>query len=175
MAETIESNGKRAMFTPSLEMNLLMGLLSKCEPGDIVTWDQMQSACGVNCRPGRAGYGKLGSVKRRLEADLGFVFSTVPRVGVKRCLENEKPDVMAAVSDHIHRAARRGMKVAATVDLSKLDNADKIKFNTRASQLGALSAFTSAKVIKRLETAVTKAEAELPLTKALESTLEAFK
>lgn len=175
MAETMEKNGKRAIHEASVEMRLLVALLGKAQPGDVVTYEQMQAECGVNCRPGHAGYQKLGSARNRVQSDVGFVFVTVPKVGVKRCLESEKPEVMASVSDHIHRAARKGMKVAATVDISKLDNADKIKFNTRASQLGALSAFTGNKVLKRLESAVAKAEAELPLTKALESTLEAFK
>lgn len=166
---------RRTIADASIEMRLLAALLEKAQPDDIVTYEQMEEAAGINPRPGAAGYGKLGSARRRVQADQGIVFVAVAGVGLKRCREQEKPKLMGSVSDRIHRAASKGLKIAQTVDVSQLDNDGVVQFNLRCSQLGVMREFTGAKAVKRITQAVKKAGDQIPLKRTLEATLEAFK
>lgn len=143
--------GQRAVDT-----TLLIEHLRTKQPGDLVTYGELQSVVGKSCAPGDAAYSNLLSARRAVMRESRIHFVTVAREGIQ-CVHHEEATRFA--SNYTSRArtmARRGREQLAAVDFAALSNQGKLLHTTEAAILGAMEIFGRSASRKKVLTAVEK-------------------
>jgi len=156
------------MFRRSLETSLIVERLAKCEPGDVVSYEELSTLLGTRVSGVTS---QLQSAKRVVLAEHSLYFDIQRGAGLI-CAGNDGR--IASAKDgikHIHRAANRKLKILGTANVAAMTNEEKMQFNTVASHVGVLAGITTARAQNKLAAAVAVSEQCLPLVK----TLEAFK
>jgi hypothetical protein len=162
----------KAIQEIGVDASLLMERLRKLEVGEVVSYDELGGIIKRDVR-GKAR-GSLHTAMRRVLRDDNMVCECVRTVGVKRLDDPGIIDVGQTGVQRVHRSARRSLeKVSKVSQLDKLNNQQKIAFNTTVSMLGLLSHVTKRQQVKRLEQVVQTKQDMVPLRAALESFVEA--
>lgn len=139
--------------------------LSAMAVGDIVSHESLAQAIGRDLHDAR---GILTSVRKVLLEDERMVFASHRGLGLKRLDDSELIVIGTRQIKSAAGAARRGLRVLASVrDFEALPNDEKLKHNTALAQLGMLVHVTSETVVQRLENRI--AQAQLPTQELLDA------
>lgn len=110
----------------------------------------------------------LETAQRALLSEDRVVFGCVFGKGLKRLEANEIP----AIGDHargkINRISKRAARKLACADYAKLNNEQRLEWNTHMSLLGVIATVTKQQKVLQLKAAVSAVEERLPLNKTLE-------
>jgi len=142
-----KTNSKRQpIFIALAETQALITYLQNMKEGEVVPWDTLNRAAGVDVRTRRS---VLYSARRRLEKDHQIVTSIIPE-GLKRNNPEEVIKIGQAHLSRSHRLAKRGMRKLATVEYDALGDGAKESHNVAMATLGALAHASSVRSQKRL-------------------------
>jgi hypothetical protein len=153
------------MFNCSLESRQLADFLikfaAKRDFAAVVSWEELTKAAGVNVK--EKGH-VLQTAKRIALREARADFGTVRGVGIK--LLDSRGVISEAgenLTGRVRRLTTRGLQRMANVEYDTLEDTDKIRHNTYASFLGVCRMMTNKTSRKRLEGAVSQAQARLPV------------
>jgi hypothetical protein len=135
----------------------LIDALKGGKPGDEIPDDDYKGGgllgiCGKPTAPGRPGYGNLQSAIRHCERVYKVVWRRIAEGGCIRCLTpDEAVNLTGRYAKQATRTARRGIRVAGTVDPETLSGDEtKREHRMRVAQLGALAVIGSERGYKRM-------------------------
>lgn len=142
-------NGLIAMKRPT---RLLIDLLAKGKPGDVITDAQLTAECGESCIVGGKAYTALLSAIRHCTMNKGVVWRRQRKEGSILCL---KPLQIGDVVDTRRRAAarsmRRGLHELNAIDYETLPAEHKPALNAKAAQLATILYAADTSLGKKLE------------------------
>ena len=124
------------------------------KPGDLITRGQMTEITGKSCESGTAGDGNIRSAIKHVEGQYSVVWRWSRADQAWRCLDDAEKTTTAG--DYVSRArrqVRRGGRVAATVDESKLTPEQLAEHRLRSATIGTVLLFTDKRTQKRVEQA----------------------
>lgn len=156
----------KATFEASVDSVIIGKKLSALSPGQTISYDAL---CALV--PGRDL-----RVKHRyiLETGRGLalkenkvVTGCVSGEGIKRLTDEEIVTLPESTISHIRRVSKRACRKVLCSDYDKLDAEGKRTFNAGLSVLGAITQFTSQKVLNDINERVAKAVARLPVEETL--------
>lgn len=155
-------------FHRAVETDLLVDLFRRHKGmvGKVLTYAEMSRLIARDVQHG--GRGVLRTARKVAEREFGVVFGVVLNVGLEVLSEAGKVEAASTVVGRVHRAARSAVKTLQAVEIAKLSDAEKMKFNHAASHAAMLEAMTTARTSKRLEIAVERSRQTLPLGQMLE-------
>jgi hypothetical protein len=159
----------RPTFVASIDVRTLCGALGECNTGQLLTYRHLSQLIGRDVQTEARAV--LGSARKIMQRERGFVFGTVIGEGLKRLNDVEIVQTGAQTIVSIRHASRRGAERVAKAAPEQLPLESRVRMNTYLSVLAMLHAATTERRIKKLEARVAQAESRLPLDK----TLEAFK
>jgi len=157
---------KQIIQTISIESKLLLARLSKAEVGDVIEYAELSKIAGRDVQ--HAAQGSLRTARNRVLLDDGVVFGTIRMVGIKRLDDDEIVDASIQTVSHVRRSVRRETRRLSVVDYAALDRSKQTEHNTRLTQLGVLSHFTTAVTGNKLRAHVEQASSELSVGRVLE-------
>lgn len=147
----------------SLDVKTIHDLMADTKVGSVVTYDDITAAIGRDARHNR---GAMHSAMRILKNSKRMVFGCVPKVGYKRLSDEEIIDSGDDCIARIRRLSRRGAKTLACVEFDALSPQDKLRHNAKMTVLALTQESTTHTAVKRIEQAVSDANAALPCAKA---------
>lgn len=162
----IDETGRRTAGAQNIDVQILVDFL-RGKTG-LVKYSEMTTVLGRDVRG--AAWTVLAAARRALERE-GIVFGTVRGVGIKRLNDVEIIGTGRAALTRARRAMRRSINTVGCVDYDSLDDDSKVQHNTYLSIMSAINKVTHEPQIRRVQVAVQKAQAKLPLAR----TLDAFK
>ncbi len=109
----------------------------------------------------------LDTARRMAMKDGDVVTGCVSGKGVKRLTNEEILDIAECTIGHIRRSSKKGAYKTLKADYEKLDEEGKARFNTGLSVLGAISQFTTNKVMNAVGDSVAAAKNRLPMAETL--------
>lgn len=119
--------------------------------GDVLTDEQLSQHCGRPTAVGGSGYGNLQSAIRHVLTNYGICWQRVVGSGCIKCIDSgEKAQRLGRKLKHIHRTARREMKVAQTIDMHAIANDEKPEVLATIAALGVMHQFAGKRSIKAL-------------------------
>jgi alkylated DNA nucleotide flippase Atl1 len=158
----------KATFEMSIETRTIRDLFKDAEVGEIVTYADLATALG------REVNGANPNVQSAINSLIGegILLENVRGIGYKRLADTE----VVGTAEHARKgmkrkASKQVKKLACVQDFDAMPNEAKVKHNAAVSIFGAIGAMLGINRYKRVEAAVEKTAAQLPLAK----TLEAFK
>jgi hypothetical protein len=142
--------------------SLLIELLSKGNPGDVLTDTDMSLYCGRNTASGHSGYNNLGTAIKYVLNHHNMLWERIPKSGCIKC-KNAYEAVDSARKDVkvIHRKTRKSIKKLGTVDLEKVDMKDRSSVLSMTAQLGAIAMFSHSDTQRKLSSRNIKSAPEL--------------
>jgi hypothetical protein len=159
-------------FERSEDHEILYGLLSRAEPGELVGYDVMREAIGKKID---SSFGPLRSVFNRLLSKDGIVFANERTIGYRRLTAEQTVDAADHDRGLLHSHARRNGKRLATadVDFVLLDSRRRLAFSVGLSLFQAITAATTKNAVRRLEAHVSRTDIRpLPFAQTLSAFLE---
>jgi hypothetical protein len=162
------TDDKKTIQALSLDSKMVYERLKACNVGDLVPYKEISTLIGRDSQG--VGRGAIQTARRKLLREDYMVFGVVWKEGLKRLSDLE---IVATGEDtvrKIRRASSKGFRtITAVRDFDVLPNDAKVRHNTYASVLGALTMAMAAPRMKKLEGRVMEAKATLPLQKTLEA------
>jgi hypothetical protein len=165
--DTNDGLKQRPVGLISIDTKVLFDRLTKLEIGEVASYEELSSLVGNDVRNGSRW--ALQSARRKSLHENGAVFGAIPKIGIKRLTNDETADTGHHYRGKVRRAAQRGARIQATVDLTKLSNAKRTESLIHLSYFGIVAHVSKEKQIRRLESAVEKADGPLPLEKTLKA------
>ena len=160
----------KAIREATADARLLYQRLAEMNIGDTITYEELSKVVSADVQTKARGY--LDTARRMAERENEKVFGVIHNTGLKCLTSSEIINTAAFSIGHIHRTTNRTIrKIGCISDLDKLPNEEKIRLNTYASAIGAMSVMTKGNSIKKLCASVTATQEQLPYAK----TLDAFK
>lgn len=153
----------------SVDAQLLIKRLKEVKKGESVTYSELSKLISGDVLKGDRY--ALVRARHRLFKDERVVFGTIRNQGLKRLEDADHIGIGEAATNRVRRISRRSAEKMLCADFDKLNNDQKIEFNTHISVLGALAMVTKADRIRQVKAAVSVSHEKL----ALGPTLEAFK
>jgi hypothetical protein len=163
----MKTDNPRAIAEISIDTQMLVAFLKDRQEA---SYEELSAVIQRDVRATGPAYGNLASARRILRRDHRILFSTVPKVGLRRADSDLVLKEGRSSIEKIHRESRRGAEKLVCADFESMTNEQKVKHNASAAALGALHAITKGTSIKKLEGATESAKQQLPLA----ATLEAF-
>ncbi len=149
----------------SVDAQVLAKRLETAKPGEVVTYAELSRLIRRDVQHEAASV--LSSARRVVQREHKAVFGAVIKQGLKRLDASGIVSVGEQGIQKITRASRRAARRLACADYDALPNADKVRFNTAASLLGAMELATKPNRVKALAAAVETAAAKLPTADVL--------
>lgn len=135
----------------SIYTSRLITKLSEGNIGDKLTREQLAQVSGVSVEPGNKGYSALQSAIRYCERAVGKVWRWNRGEAVLECLDAEKSAGLVQQRVSVaHRHAGRTLRVAATVDRTKLSAEKTQAFDMSTLQAALVQRVASTSVGKKL-------------------------
>jgi len=153
----------------SVDSQALIKRLKEIPKGETISYDDLSKVIASDVR-GKSNYA-LKRALHRLVRDERIVFGAVHGVGLKRLEDKDHVGIGQSAVRKFRRASRKAAEKMMCADYDKLNNEEKLEFNTQISILGALSMVTKSNKVLQIREAVRKSQDRLPLNQ----TLEAFK
>lgn len=150
----------------SVDARLLSERLAKCEPDELVTYEELGKIIGID--DVREKRGLLQTARRRVLNDKQFVFAAVANEGVKRLDDHNILSVGEQAICQVHKLTRRASRKLLCAKYDSLSKVDQVTFNAHISVLGALALVTKADKQKHIAEAVEKSAKQLPMASVLE-------
>jgi hypothetical protein len=158
---------KRPIGLLSIDTRLIYGRLVQAEVGETIGYEELGALIGRDVRNGSRWV--LQSARRKAFSEDRMMFGVISKVGLKRLSESEKVHIGEHQFGKVHRAARRGAKEQASVDVTKLTGDELKESNRHASIFGLMAHFTKPSSAKRLNAALDKSSGPLPVMRTLEA------
>lgn len=165
----MNDDDKKPNFVASIDVRALCKVFAETRVGEVLTYQQLSEVIRKDIQT--EGRQALTSARAITQRELGYVFGTIFRVGLKRLSDIEIVQTGQQTVVKIRNQSKRGAQRVATAAPEKLPIESRIQQNTYLSLLAMVHATVQEKRLKKLEERVAQAEAKLPLDK----TLEAFK
>ena len=165
------SNGKKSIAERSYEVGLLVERLAKLVEREQITYEELSKLLGENAQSER-NRGRLASARRIVEREHGIVIVPIRNVGLMRGDNAAITATGHATIKHVRSVSRTRLKALGCVDVGKMNNEEKIQFNTVASHLGVLKEFSGTAAVKKIESAVQATADRLPVAKTVAAFLE---
>lgn len=134
----------------SAETHALAARLRKLEPGQVVTYGELNSLFSNAFDVQGRNRHNLDAARRKLLNDEGIVIECVHSVGAKRLTENEKLSIGPQVIQRTRRIAKRGLRKLATTDTASLNPQERRELLTSQSLIGAVVCCTEPSIAKRV-------------------------
>ena len=149
----------------SSDAAILISAISRKEPGDVITWKWMSDLIGRNLQENRS---IMRTIKNRMLIDYGMVLSSRPGVGYEVCDDLDVVDG-ELVSDRQRRrkAAKRSKLKAQTVDMTKLDESQRMRCLCEIAAAHVVVESSSDKSQKKIAETLGGATKPLALNQAL--------
>lgn len=161
---------KKNIRETSGDTRLLYQRLVRAEIGDFISYKELCEIIDRDVQ--KEGRCYLVTARKMAQRDDDKVFGVVTNEGLKCLNSTEIIDTAAFSIEHIKRTSRKTIRrISCIQDISTLPNEEKIRFNTYASTIGAISVMTKGSSIKKIEAKVQETQEQLPYIK----TLDAFK
>jgi hypothetical protein len=157
---------KQPLFRASSDTLALVRLLSKVEPGDLVTWNKMTDELGRDTRPDGAAYPAVLAARRILERDNRIAFEAEPTHGLRRLVNVEIVESGDRFVDRARRIVKRGVIRLTCADYAALPRDKQVQHNAKVSVLSAIAELGSAKSMRRIEHQIVDSDGALPAAKA---------
>jgi len=167
----MSSPEKRPMFKRSIETQLLIDLLARAEPGDLITYEEMKDACGVDCQRARHA---LLTARRHLLKHERKGFAAVKGEGVQRLDANGMVEAAQDGLRRVRKCAHRETEriVYGVPDIQELSEENRHRYNARRCMLELLRGAASGKNEKLAIEAVKKRGGVIPQSQLLKSLAE---
>jgi len=153
-------------FTASVDSVLIGKALSKLEPGEEISYDDLEKIV-----PGRDLRGKhryiMDTGRGLALKEASVVTGCVNGSGLKRLTAEEIVQIPDSTLSHIRKVTRKASRKVLCSDYEKLSADDKQKFNAGLSVLGAITQFTSQKALNAVNEKVEKVLGRLPTEETL--------
>jgi hypothetical protein len=134
----------------SAETHALAARLRKLEPGQAVTYGELNSLFSSGFDTQGRNRHNLEAAKRKLLKEEGIVIECIYNVGAKRLTENEKLSIGPQVIQRTRRIAKRGLKKLSTTDTAALNEQERRDLMTSQSLIGAVVCCTEPSIAKRV-------------------------
>lgn len=135
--QTIDTQvSTRPIFKPSAETEKLIVRMREMEVGEVLTYDQMRAATGVDCQKDRT---HIQTARRHLLNEDQRVFSAVRCVGIKRLNDVEIVEQEGTTTIKIRRTVRGSLRRLATVNPDKLPPLEAQRYRVASAGLGAIA------------------------------------
>ena len=151
----------------SAETRKICELLGEKGEGDTLTYMEIQIALGASEFTDRHR-SALYRARKSILNERGFVFGTIPTVGVKRLNPSEIVKTAKSGIRRIGRVCRKSQKSLACADYSKLNGEEKVQHNLSMSVFGAIALSASPSTSKKLEEKVRNSGVILSIGETLE-------
>jgi hypothetical protein len=162
--EIIQPEDQPPLFLRSYETSKLAEVLSKMEPGDMVSYAALSEACSVDV----AGTSyQLRSAREIVSRENNIVTEPVYGQGIRRLTNGEIVNAATKGAMLISRRAKKEGEKLSKSDFAALDDAARRKYATHASVFGAIALMSSNRGVKAIEAAVTGLQRELPIKETL--------
>ena len=123
----------------SIHTSRCLDLLAAGKPGDTITREAMSAHIGVECDPQSRGYAYVQSAIRRAEREKGVVWRWSRADAAYRCLDDTgKVGETSRCMTFGARKINRGLRVAATVDPTALDDDTRREHSLNIALAGAM-------------------------------------
>lgn len=151
----------------SSDTRVIASRLCKLEPGQVISYDELNTLIAGNVRNGKAH--NLHSARRVISREHGIATGTVRGVGVKRLMPGELPSIGDEACQRARRTARRGVKrLIEAASKTTMDQTTSTMLHARVSLLGAIAHAGSTSGIKRVEQELANTKSgELPVSRTL--------
>jgi hypothetical protein len=157
----------RSIAELSADAAILISELGKREKGSTVTYEEFEKLIGYDVRNNR---GILVTVKNRLLRDHELVLDSVPKVGYRILSDAEVVEgLLRTDRERRRRAATKSKQKAAVVDMSKLNEMQKISYLAEVTVAHVVIDSSGDKSIKQLSLSLSGATAPLALNNALDA------
>ena len=121
-------------------------------PGDTVTREKMAEIIGRSCDTNQLGYGNVQSAIKHVETRYSIVWRWCKDAKSWKCLDDwERSGVTKETVRLSRKRIRRGLRVANTVDVSKLSTDQKREHGVTVAMAGVMSLCGGGNFAKRLE------------------------
>jgi hypothetical protein len=149
----------------SVDTRFLVEAMRKVAPGEIITYEALNDACG---RDVREKTHLTTSARRILMRDHSMVFRCVPNEGFMR-LEDQKIVEVVNVDrrERMRRQASMAIQELGCVEYDKLPSPDQLAHNTGIALFGSLYQATSKRSAQKLQQRVVNAGGEIDMTGTL--------
>lgn len=159
----MELQDKPAAFEMSLDVSLLVKLLSSKKVGETATYEELTATIGRDVRDRRSA---VHSALRHIQNNDHAVFACIPNVGYKRLSDAEIIDSGTHYINKSRRVARRGAKSLACVKFDHLTPEQRLQHNAKMTVLAMVQESTSRHAVSRIESAVTSAQSAIAPARA---------
>lgn len=123
----------------SLYTSRAIDRLQTGKEGDHITRDEMTKVVGRDCSANGNGYSAVQSAIKKVERERGIVWRWIKSEQAWVCLnDHQKVGEVSRYKVKATRVARRGIRVAATVDAKKLTQDELKEYSISAAQLSVL-------------------------------------
>ena len=151
----------------SIDTQKVVAELRKAKCGDVVEYESLSAVVSRDIQ-GPARY-VLVAAQRMLLRDDKMVFSTIPKVGIKRLSDTEKiSSGYSDITSKLPRMCRRiARKVTALDDFDALPPDVKARHNATLSAVQTVAFMTKSQGMQKLERKITETNSALPTAETL--------
>lgn len=148
----------------ALETRLCLDRLAKCQPGELVSYAELNEITGCNVQKRR---NVISTSISKLLSEQAMVFVPQHGEGIRLLTNEEIPNLGSRDITHIGRIAKRSSRRFAATDYDKLSDTGRIQHNTYMTLLSLIQRGSTKKAIGMIEKAVEKHAHALPLTETI--------
>jgi hypothetical protein len=140
--EILEPGKRQPNFKRSYETSVFVELLSKLKQGETITYADLSKPVAFDVHGATPA---LGSARRIVQNELGYVTDAVWNVGIKRLTDHEIVEAATRGSRHLARRARAESEKLSKTDFDVLTDDARKKYAVHQSVFGAIAAISSNK------------------------------
>ena len=148
-------------FEKSADTKILENVLGGIEVGQLVTYEELSSAIGRDVR--KHARSSLGTARRGLLSQKGFVFGVELNVGLIRLCDSDIIKSTERDRVHLQRTAKRSLKKLTVVKFDGLSADEKRAHIVASAQIGTIAMFAAKTSAKKIESRVTTDSKALPI------------
>ena len=157
----------KAISEMTADAGVLLAHLSRKGKGDEVSYSEIETVIGWDVRNNR---GIMQTVKNRLLRDHGLTLDPVFKVGYRILTDNEIAEGrLRREREHRRRNAQRAKRIGSTVDISKLDDTQRLKCLAEITAAHVTLDASTDKSVKQIESSLNGSTQPLALNKALDA------
>lgn len=159
------SDEKKERYIPirgllAVETKIVLERLSKANPGDTVTYKELDELAKCNVRKRR---NVITTSVNKLLVEHGKVFISEKGVGIRLLKNEEIPSLGPRDISRVSNIARRCMRRLAAVNFDELPTEEKVRHNASLTILTLFQRGSTTKAVKMIEETVRKQSNPLPL------------
>ena len=156
----------KAIAVMSADAGILIAKISTRQRGETITYDEIKTWIGWDIRDNR---GVMQTVKNRLLRDYSMVLGVVTGEGYRILTESEMNGDLRSDRERRRRSATRSKAKAGTVDISKLNDIERLSYLAEVTAAHVTIEASGDKAIKQLTAGMNGHTTPLALNYALEA------